>query len=88
MTQKEKQQDPEVQNGHDDVPDALRNYELLPPSAYVRVQVVAGLESCSVATVWRRSRIGTLPKPEKISPNITGWNVGLLRASRAKRRAA
>ena len=55
--------------------------ERQPPT--VRVGVVARVRSCSPATVWRHSKAGILPEPEKLSPGITGWNVGKLRRNRA-----
>ena len=67
------------------IPDALKNFDSLPDAAHVRQPVVEGLYSCSGATVWRRVKDGTIPKPHKLSPRITGWNVGELRAARRKR---
>lgn len=62
-----------------DISDALRNFDSLPDSAYVRVPVVAMLFACSSMTVWRRSKAGTLPAPRKLSERTTAWNVGELR---------
>lgn len=62
------------------IPDALKNFDLLPDSANVRQPVVQGLVGCSAATVWRMVKRGTLPKTHKISTRITVWNVGELRA--------
>jgi predicted DNA-binding transcriptional regulator AlpA len=68
--------------------EALRNWEVLPDAASVRVPVVASLDGCSIPTVWRRVRNGTLPKPRKTSPKVTVWNVGELRKYLAARTAA
>lgn len=61
---------------------ALESFDSMPDSAVVRVQVVAALRGCSVATVWRHSANGLLPKPEKFG-GITGWRVGALRRAMA-----
>lgn len=61
------------------VPDALRNFDSQPDSAYVRQPVVQGLFACSPATVWRMEKDGRLPKSRKLSERITAWNVGELR---------
>jgi prophage regulatory protein len=59
--------------------EALRGFDDLPDSAYVRVPVVAALRGCTVNTVWRHAKQGLLPAPKKIGPMVTGWNVGELR---------
>lgn len=61
------------------IPDALKHFDDLPDSAYVREPVVAALLACSGVTVWRMSSDGRLPKPRKLSGRVTGWNVGELR---------
>ena len=61
------------------IPDALRNFDSLPDSAHVRQPVVEALFGCSSATVWRRVKQKTLPKPYKFSPRCTSWQVGELR---------
>ena len=61
------------------LPDALKNFDSLPPSANVRQPVVQGLFSISSATVWRMVKRGTLPAPRKLSERVTVWNVGELR---------
>ncbi|WP_298598538.1 helix-turn-helix transcriptional regulator [Zoogloea sp.] len=61
------------------IPDALRRFDTLPDTANVRVQVVAVLFACSVPTVWRRAKNGTLPPARKLSEGVTAWNVGELR---------
>lgn len=63
------------------IPDALRHWELLPPSAHVRLPVVCGLYGCSAATVWRRVNDKTIPAPSRLSPGVTAWRVGDLRAA-------
>lgn len=66
------------------IPDALKNFDLLPDSANVRQPVVEALWGCSSATVWRRVKDGRLPAPKKLSDRITAWNVGALRRALAK----
>lgn len=66
------------------IPVALANFDFLPNSANVRLPVVAGLFSCSRATVWRMARDGRIPAPKKLSIRVTAWNVGDLRSSLAR----
>ena len=61
------------------IPSALKNFDSLPDSAYVRQPVVEALFGFSGSTVWRRVQAGLLPAPEKHGPRITAWNVGELR---------
>lgn len=63
------------------IPDALRGFDALPDSAFVRIPVVAGLFACSPATVWRRVKKCALPTPQRLSEGITAWRVGELRAA-------
>jgi predicted DNA-binding transcriptional regulator AlpA len=55
-------------------------FDRLPDAAYVRMPVVSALFSVSPATIWRWSRMGTLPRPTRIS-GVTLWNAGQLRRS-------
>jgi predicted DNA-binding transcriptional regulator AlpA len=68
---------------HASIPDALRNFDLLPDSAHVRLPVVRALFACSCATIWRHVQEGTFPKPHKLSERVTTWNVGELRRALA-----
>lgn len=61
------------------IPAALAHFDNLPDSAHVRLPVVAAWRGISAATVWRHVRQGLLPKPTKIGPNTTAWQVGELR---------
>jgi predicted DNA-binding transcriptional regulator AlpA len=61
------------------LPDALRNFNLLPDSAHVRQPVVKALWAISDATLWRRVKDGGIPQPLKLSTRVTAWNVGDLR---------
>jgi predicted DNA-binding transcriptional regulator AlpA len=61
------------------IPDALKNFDSLPDAAHVRQPVVEALFGYSGPTVWRRVRDGRIPRPKKLSPRVTAWNVGELR---------
>lgn len=61
------------------IPDALRQFDLLPDSAHVRQPVVEALYACSASTVWRRVRTGLIPEPVRLGPRVTAWSVGALR---------
>ncbi|NBQ69366.1 MAG: transcriptional regulator [Nitrosomonadaceae bacterium] len=65
------------------IPEALKNFDQLPDSANVRQPVVQALYACSPASVWRGVNAGRIPKPRKLSPRTTCWNVGELRAALA-----
>jgi predicted DNA-binding transcriptional regulator AlpA len=66
-----------------DIPEALKNFDSLPDSAHVRQPIVEALCACSGSTVWRRVKAGQLPKPRKLGPRTTAWNVGALRKALA-----
>lgn len=61
------------------VADALKIFDSLPDSAFVRQHAVEGLFCCSSATVWRHIQQGRIPAPVRFSSRITAWNVGALR---------
>lgn len=65
------------------ISEALKNFDQLPDSASVRQPVVQSLYACSPASVWRGVKAGRIPKPRKLSPRTTCWNVGELRAALA-----
>lgn len=65
------------------IPEALRNFDQLPNTANVRQPVVQALYACSPASVWRGVKDGRIPKPRKLSPRTTCWNVGELRRALA-----
>ena len=65
---------------HDAVPDALKHFDSLPASAWVRQPVVLGLFGFSDSTLWRKVKAGTFPKPVKLSERVTAWKVGTVRA--------
>ncbi|MCY1530326.1 hypothetical protein D9M68_655080 [compost metagenome] len=59
------------------------DFDKLPDAAYVDVRAVANIHNISVSTAWRWSTEGLLPRPEKLGPATTRWNVGALRRHRA-----
>lgn len=65
------------------IPAGLKDFDLLPNSANVKVAVVAGVFGVSVPTVWNMSRDGRLPRPRRLSVRHTAWNVGELRQTLA-----
>ena len=65
------------------IPEALANFESLPPSSFIRLPVIKRLYGVSSATIWRGVKNGTIPKPSKLSERCTAWNVGLVRAALA-----
>ena len=58
----------------------LKNFDSLPDSANVPIQVVCALLGCSTATVWRRVKQGIFVQPIRLGLRTTRWNVGQLRA--------
>jgi predicted DNA-binding transcriptional regulator AlpA len=65
------------------------NFDTLPDSAYVRVKAVVHLLPYSRATVWRKvAEDEDFPKPVKLGPGCTAWNVGDLRRHLANMKAA
>lgn len=40
---------------------------------YVRLNSVCERYGISPATVWRKSKLGTFPKPHKLSAGVTAW---------------
>lgn len=50
-------------------------------ATYIRIGVLAttknkiGLMPCSPATIWRKVKEGTFPKPVKLGERITAWHM-------------
>jgi predicted DNA-binding transcriptional regulator AlpA len=63
---------------------ALKNFDVLPASAYVKRVVVQALCSCSDEQVDRLVKAGRLPRPIKISSRVNVWRVGDLRDALAR----
>jgi len=58
---------------------ALRDFDSLPGSAFVRLPVVIGLKGCSRVTIWRQVRDGLWPAPHKLGARMVGWRVSEVR---------
>ena len=63
-----------------------RPFDTLPDSALIREahlvqnRHVAAPLPFSSSTLWRKVREGSFPKPLKLSPRVTAWRVGDVRA--------
>lgn len=55
---------------------ALRPFGELPATGYVRQsQLIPAPVPFSSATLWRRVKAGTFPRPVKLSERVTAWRV-------------
>jgi prophage regulatory protein len=53
----------------------------LPAIGYMRQsQIIPDVFPFSPATLWRKVKAGTFPKPVKLGPRITAWRVEDIRA--------
>lgn len=52
----------------------------LPVTGYIRLSHLIRLIPFSRATVWRKVKAGTFPKPYKLSEQITAWRAEDVRA--------
>lgn len=57
-------------------------FEELPDEALIRLRQMMALHIVpySASTLWRRCRSNDFPKPIRVSPGITVWRVGDIRA--------
>lgn len=62
----------------------LERFDLLPDSALIPASVVAGVFSCHASNIWRMSADGRLPRPLKVSAQVTRWRVADIRAALSK----
>jgi hypothetical protein len=52
------------------------SYGVLPATGYMRQsQLIPAIFPFSPATLWRKVKEGTFPKPIKLAPRITAWRV-------------
>ena len=65
------------------IPVELAQFDRMPASSHVDIDVVCGLYGCKPSTVWARLNRRELPQPRKFGRS-TRWNVGDLRADLAK----
>lgn len=47
--------------------------ELHGSNAYKRLKFVTHIYGMSAATIWRKCKEGTFPKPHKLSVGVTAW---------------
>ncbi len=66
------------------IPDALRNFDLMPDAALIPDKIVAAVLGCSVPSVWRMAKDGRIPAPVRPSVRMTRWVVGGIREAMAK----
>ena len=61
---------------------ALSSFDALPDDALMRLSLLFawGLIPFSPSTLWRRVRASTFPRPIRLSPQVTAWRVGDIRA--------
>lgn len=53
----------------------------LPAAGYVRqAQLIPGIIPVSSPTLWRWCKAGHFPKPVKLGPRVTAWDVAAVRA--------
>lgn len=53
---------------------------VLPVSGYVRqAQLIPNIVPFSPATLWRKVKSGTFPRPVKLSARVTAWRVDDIR---------
>jgi prophage regulatory protein len=56
-------------------------YGAMPATGYMRQsQLIPSIFPFSSATLWRKVKAGTFPKPVKLGPRITAWRVEDIRA--------
>ena len=59
--------------------------EPLPQTGFIRqAQLIPAIFPFSSATLWRKVKAGTFPKPVKLGPRITAWRVEDIRAFQAQ----
>jgi len=64
------------------MPTASPPAGFLPATGYVRqAQLIPAIFPFSSATLWRKVKAGTFPKPVKLGPRITAWRVEDIRAA-------
>src|SRR3979490_116655 len=59
-----------------DVAKIPEHYGVLPVTGYTRQsQLIPAIFPFSPATLWRKVKAGSFPKPVKLGPRITAWRV-------------
>lgn len=70
-------------NANSKISNELKFFKDFPDLAHVRLNTVKALYACSAASIWRGVKAGRIPKPHKLSPRTSCWNVGELREALA-----
>jgi len=66
---------------HCHMPNDSHPLGTLPEMGYVRQsQLIPAIFPFSSATLWRKVKAGTFPRPVKLGPRITAWKVEDIRA--------
>ena len=57
------------------------NFDNLPDDALIRLKDLLELHVIpfSATTIWRKTKVGTFPPPEKVSANIVAWRCRSIR---------
>ena len=56
------------------------SFDALPDTGFLRqAQLIPDVVPISSATLWRKCKTGTFPKPVKLSERVTAWRVGDVR---------
>ena len=58
---------------------ARTSFDNLPDTAFTRQSQVLEVVPFSAATLWRKCKDGTFPKPMKLSERVTAWRCGDIR---------
>jgi len=62
--------------GSRDMATSSETYGAMPATGYMRQsQLIPAIFPFSSATLWRKVKAGTFPKPVKLGPRITAWRV-------------
>lgn len=71
------------------IPPAPTDLGGLADEAYIRLPAIRAIYGgVSHATIWRWVAAGAIPAPIRLSPRVTAWRVGDIRADLARRAAA
>lgn len=58
-----------------------KTFDNLPDTGFLRqAQLIPDVVPISSATLWRKCKVGSFPKPVKLSKRVTAWRVGDVRA--------
>jgi predicted DNA-binding transcriptional regulator AlpA len=69
----------------DNLREAVRQFDSLPDSAFVRMHVICVLFAISKPTAWRWIKQKRLPAPKKLGPRVTAFRVADVRRALQER---